>query len=103
MPRTDRNQEMEVVSIQMPTSLMERVRARVRTGEFQSQDAAVIHALEEQELWSGLPVEPLGSLDEMLSGIPELVDRLDRGEENTLSPEDVRKDLVAHRRAFLGA
>src|SRR3982751_1016176 len=103
MSRADSNQEMESVSIQMPTSLMERIRARVRTGEFQSEDAAVIQAVEEQELWSQLPVEPLGSLDEMLAGIPELVDRLDRGEEDTLSAEDVRRKLAAHRNAALSA
>ncbi|AFL90179.1 hypothetical protein Terro_3971 [Terriglobus roseus DSM 18391] len=103
MSRVDNSPEIEIVSIQVPTSLMERIRARVRTGEFQSQEAAVLHAVEEQELWSQLPVEPLGSFDEMLAGIPELIDRLDRGEEDTLSAEAVRNDLAAHRRSARGA
>jgi Arc/MetJ-type ribon-helix-helix transcriptional regulator len=103
MQPTDRSQEMETVSIKIPSSLMERIRARVRTGEFQSEDAAVIHAVQEQELWSQLPAEPLGSFDEMLAGIPDLLERLDRGEEKTLSVDDVRKDLAAHRRDFQNA
>ena len=96
---TDANSQAKTVTveIELPTLILESIRARVASGEFASESEAVTHLLGKAEQMYSIESTLHDTDDEWDNEIRETIARLDRGEEPTYTLEEVRQHLGQRR------
>ncbi len=91
--------QTETLEITLPLHLVERLRERIRTGEFTDVNAAVVNALEQieaVEVWRSLPEEPFqGAFEHYLKNeVAPRVQSIQDGTAAVYTMEEVRARLA---------
>jgi hypothetical protein len=94
----------ETLVVTLPAELAAKIRAQVHSGQFTSENDVILHDLAEAHRWDDLPDEPLGPpMEEWIEKeLPATLARLDSGEEETYTIDEVRSHLEEWKREALG-
>lgn len=105
--------QTETIEVTLPIDLIERIRDRVRSGEFASESDVVVHRLTfEEDDWSDLPFETLpfdpenpattGTEEDWLRHVvPQRLQEIENGSEKTVTTDEVRSHFAALKAARL--